>query len=96
MKIGNWLYRLNQTPKIWFEPRDIWMGIYWKQKNISGQMVITDVYICLLPMLPLLISVVAWRKSAQHQMQPTYKQARGALYIEGLNAEEEIRKLRGG
>jgi hypothetical protein len=69
MIIGNRLYRLNEPLKIWFEPRDIWVGVYWKHKDIRGEMFITDIYICVLPMLPLLISVVAWRKSVQQSVQ---------------------------
>jgi hypothetical protein len=65
MIIGNHLYRLNEPIKIWFEPRDIWVGVYWKHKDIRGEMFVTDIYVCVLPMLPMLISVVVWRKSAQ-------------------------------
>jgi hypothetical protein len=35
-----------------FEPRDVWVGIYW---NWPGP-VRFDLYICLLPMLPLHLS----------------------------------------
>lgn len=64
MKISRWLYRLNKPLKIWFEPRDIWIGVYWKQEKFSDEkIIITNIYICIFPMLPLLISVVMWKIS---------------------------------
>jgi len=38
--------------KIFFEPRDIWVGLYWKRIEYSGGN-IWDLYICLIPMLPI-------------------------------------------
>lgn len=37
--------------KIYFEPRDLWVGIYWTRDGT-----IMRLYICLLPMLPIRIS----------------------------------------
>jgi hypothetical protein len=34
--------------KWFFEPRDIWIGLYWKRYPLS-----IDIYICPLPMLPI-------------------------------------------
>lgn len=34
--------------KLLFEPRDIWIGIYWKRYPKAIQM-----YVCLFPMLPI-------------------------------------------
>ena len=37
-----------------FKPQDCWVGVFWRRVLIvSGPMFRTDVWICLLPMLPL-------------------------------------------
>lgn len=41
---GRWLWHFRWL----FEPRDIWVGVYWKRFPAA-----LDVYVCLLPMLPL-------------------------------------------
>ena len=43
-----------------FEPRDIWIGVYWNyRRSIESRARWLDVYICLLPMLPIHIEF-AW------------------------------------
>lgn len=34
--------------RLFFEPRDIWIGVYWKRYPKA-----LDIYICLLPCLPI-------------------------------------------
>lgn len=43
-----------------FEPRDLWVGVYWDigSKAMYSKL---SVYICLLPMLPIRIEVWPWR-----------------------------------
>jgi hypothetical protein len=41
-----------------FEPRDIWVGVYWTRGADRSLLV----YICLLPMLPLLLHFPASRE----------------------------------
>lgn len=36
-----------------FEPRDIWLGVYWDMTREMRGMRHLDIYICLIPMLPL-------------------------------------------
>lgn len=38
-----------------FEPRDMWVGVYWDARRITGVYDWThwDVYICIIPMVPL-------------------------------------------
>lgn len=37
-----------------FEPRDIWIGVYWNlSKSIESAYRKLDVYVCILPMLPI-------------------------------------------
>jgi hypothetical protein len=34
--------------RLLFEPRDIWVGVYWKRYPCA-----LDIYICFLPMVPI-------------------------------------------
>ncbi len=47
-------------PHIWWdvawEPRDLWLGVYWDRPSPTGWSRALDVYICIVPCLPLLIS----------------------------------------
>ena len=36
-----------------FEPRDLWVGLFWRQTEVA-----THFYICLLPTIPLHITIV--------------------------------------
>ena len=49
--------RLAWFLKVSFEPRDIWIGLYWKKyPMIVGTKPDTwDIYICIIPMLPIRI-----------------------------------------
>lgn len=35
-----------------FEPRDLWIGVYWNRERV-GRANRWSVYVCLLPMLPI-------------------------------------------
>ena len=39
--------------RILFEPRDLWIGIYWRLTREFAGMRSLHIYICLVPMLPL-------------------------------------------
>lgn len=42
-----------------FEPRDVWVGLFWRVTRHSGlQFSILHLYICLLPLLPLHIAIL--------------------------------------
>lgn len=44
--------------KLIFEPRDLWVGLYWDKKAMSsGKPWVLTLYFCLIPMLPLRIKV---------------------------------------
>lgn len=38
-----------------FEPRDIWVGVFWdkKPKSVHEKLRLWDVYVCLIPLLPI-------------------------------------------
>lgn len=42
-----------------FEPRDLWVGVYWDH-NACNSVVVVDVYVCLLPMFPVHVHLM-WR-----------------------------------
>lgn len=52
--------RPNLRIRLRFEPRDLWIGAYWKlTRPYSGMFTVRGefcIYICLLPMLPIRIS----------------------------------------
>lgn len=39
------------TARVLFEPRDLWVGVYWDRR--PGEL---RVYVCLVPRLPLLLT----------------------------------------
>lgn len=42
-----------------FEPRDLWVGVYWDREQVPGPHYdITHVYICLIPCFPIHLT---WR-----------------------------------
>lgn len=42
--------------RLLFEPRDIWIGAYIKAPYWEGPALRQEVYICLVPMLPILVT----------------------------------------
>lgn len=44
--------RINAT--VLFEPRDLWIGVFW-DKAFDGTY---DVYVCILPMLPIYFTII--------------------------------------
>lgn len=47
-----------------FEPRDLWIGVYWKTYTARGDdgrflRRWTAIYVCLVPMLPIKVSIIA-------------------------------------
>jgi len=42
--------------KLEFEPRDCWIGVYWAVREVHTVPWQIDIYICLLPMLPIHIT----------------------------------------
>ena len=47
---GRWLWQIEAL----FEPRDIWVGVYWKRYPKA-----LEFYLCVLPLLPIRIYVQA-------------------------------------
>ena len=59
----NWFDYTRDHDKVAFqflwrwEPRDIWWGVYWTTKPVEdGNSTEFDIYVCLVPMLPLHIT----------------------------------------
>lgn len=44
-----------------FEPRDLWVGLYWEKRNI-GELKRYDYYICVVPMLPIHVVYTRWNR----------------------------------
>lgn len=63
-KLWQWHNRSTELGIYWlWEPRDIWLGVYWnvaKQPHENGGILWRQrqVYVCLLPMLPVLFQWV--------------------------------------
>jgi hypothetical protein len=51
---STWVGRVGFLGK--FEPRDLWIGAYWDTYHEAGKKML-DVYICIIPMLPIQIVV---------------------------------------
>lgn len=49
-----WFYALRHRARVrvQFEPRDLWIGVYWDKRVL-----LLNVYVCLLPMLPIRVQV---------------------------------------
>ena len=49
-----------------WEPRDLWVGVYWKGTYMEAGNKMLDVYVCVIPMLPILLGVTVkpWRYTA--------------------------------
>lgn len=46
-----------------FEPRDLWVGVYWRRKRVSDSCIETRIYVCLLPCFPFKIEI-DWYRTA--------------------------------
>jgi hypothetical protein len=55
------------TARLKWEPRDLWVGLYWNRSydpTVGGGFVVTEFFICLIPMIPLHTIVHRpWRES---------------------------------
>lgn len=64
--------------RLFFEPRDLWLGVYWTRDAaeyaFDGSPFRYEwrVYLCLVPMLPLLVTwtTVAWPARATMRVRP--------------------------
>lgn len=53
MNTFRWRY-LRPEVKLKFEPRDLWVGVYWNlAESIESTYKRLDVYVCIVPTLPL-------------------------------------------
>lgn len=59
------------TAYLKFEIRDIWIGIYWNvaQNIFDDSRMILEVYICLVPMFPIIIKYFPFDKGAANSGQ---------------------------
>ena len=49
--------------KLLFEPRDLWVGLYWnKEEAPGGKPWVLTLYFCLIPMLPLRVKMTSIKK----------------------------------
>ena len=51
-----------------FEPRDLWVGLFWNTGNVDGE-TFTAYYVCLLPMLPISVLVPRTRHDENAPVQ---------------------------
>lgn len=88
VRLGEWHLDV-ETSGVEFEPRDLWIGVYWTTaeagiamdpwarkdrdawRRISGLIVTrVDVYVCLVPMVPLRLSWVRRRPILEPEVAP--------------------------
>lgn len=48
----------------YFEPRDAWIGLFFKRDSPYAGVTDSRVYICLVPMLPIVLGVVTYDEEA--------------------------------
>lgn len=48
--------------QIEFEPRDVWVGVYWDLERAAPAWSFLRLYICVIPMLPLHICFIIWKR----------------------------------
>ena len=36
-----------------FKPQDLWIGVFWKRTRCAGPHQFLDIWVCLLPMVPI-------------------------------------------
>ena len=52
--MGKTLFRWPKTNNVLlFEPRDLWVGIHWRTHYSDRPGWLLEVYVCIIPMLPL-------------------------------------------
>jgi hypothetical protein len=52
-----------------FEPRDLWVGVHWNRPENVAWHTRIDVYVCVIPMLPLKI---AFRRGSREQIRGNF------------------------
>lgn len=64
--------------RILIEPRDAWIGVYWKKTDRS-----VDVYVCILPFTPLYVTYrwCALNQSHWPGLAPWYKELETLAYV---------------
>lgn len=53
-----------------FKIEDFWIGAFWKRTGGMG-MEYVDIWICLIPCVPLHLTRARWRIGEEHQIPPT-------------------------
>ena len=68
----HWVSRQGYGPFVAFllwEPRDLWVGIYWNKVRAEYGHARLDVYVCVLPMLPIRLCYY-WRPNDRVKGEP--------------------------
>lgn len=62
----NWRYLYPEQITVKFEPRDLWIGVFWKlHRSIESKFKRLELYICIVPMFPIYITF-AWNWDYRH------------------------------
>lgn len=63
--LGPWFYRRWSVRLLW-EPRDLWIGVFWEKSPVGLVDRSVKVYLCLVPCLPVLVTydirLPMWRR----------------------------------
>lgn len=62
VEVNGWeLAHSYPTFEIKFEPRDLWVGVYWRSERKLTPFLHVWIYICIVPMLPIVIKFLFTR-----------------------------------
>lgn len=73
-----------------FKPQDLWVGLYYERREESWDEIPYCVYVCIIPMFPLLFDVYVPKKDAIMEKKNRVEQAKSLTFYMGDKDHEEL------